>query len=69
MQPRIIPQIPEYNYERYVYYKNKTKISLPDQSSMSFRGKRAEVIYIIVSIKLHISNDMDSGNYICDVLD
>ena len=28
-----------------------------------------EVIYIIVSIKLHIGNDMDNGQYLCDVLD
>ena len=27
------------------------------------------MIYIIVSIKLHIGNDMDKGYYVCDVLD
>ena len=27
------------------------------------------VIYIIVSIKFHIGNDMDQGQYVCDVLD
>ena len=36
---------------------------------MSFTGKHAEVIYIIVSIKIHIGNDMDKGHYVCDVLD
>ena len=35
---------------------------------MSFQGKHAEVIYILVSIKLHIGNDMDEGHYVCDVL-
>ena len=27
------------------------------------------VIYVIVSIKFHIGNDMDQGHYLCDVLD
>ena len=35
---------------------------------MSF-PKNPEVIYILVSIKLHIGNDMDQGHYVCDVLD
>ena len=35
---------------------------------MSFPDKHPEVLYIIVSIKLHISNDMDKGHYVCDVL-
>ena len=35
---------------------------------MYFSGKHAEVVYIIVSIKIHIGKDMDSGNYVCDVL-
>ena len=51
---------------------NNAKIkqtALPAQYSMSFPGKHAEVLYIIVSIKLHIGNDMDKGHYVCDVLD
>ena len=28
-----------------------------------------EVFYILVSIKIHIGNDMDKGHYVCDVLD
>ena len=28
-----------------------------------------EVLYILVSIKLHIANDMDKGHYVCDLLD
>ena len=36
---------------------------------MSFPGKDAEVIYILVSIKLHIVNDMDSSDYVYDVLE
>ena len=35
---------------------------------MSFPNN-PKVIYILVSIKLQISNDMDKGNYVCDVLD
>ena len=49
--------------------KIKTKISLPDQYSNSFPDKHPEVIYILVSIKLYIGNDMDKGHYVCDVLD
>ena len=29
----------------------------------------AEVLYIPVSIKLHICNDMNKGHYVCDVLE
>ena len=36
---------------------------------MSFPGKYTAVLYIIVSIKLDISNDMDKGHYVYDVLD
>ena len=35
---------------------------------MSFPGKHAEVIHIIVSINLNIGNDMDKGHYVCDVV-
>ena len=69
MQLRIFLQISEYKFEKNVYCKNKTKIALPAQYSMSFPYKYAEVLYILVSIKLHIDNDMDKGHYVCDVLD
>ena len=36
---------------------------------MSFPDKHLEVLCILVSIKLHIGNDMDIGHYICDILD
>ena len=36
---------------------------------MSFLDEHTEVLYIIVSIKLHIGNDMDSGQYVCDIID
>ena len=51
-----------------IFCKNKTKIALPAQYSMPFPDK-PEVLYILVSIKLHIGNDMDKGRYVCDVLD
>ena len=35
---------------------------------MSFPDKDPELIYILVSIKLYIGNDMDKGHYVCDVL-
>ena len=34
---------------------------------MSFSGKNDEVVYILVSIKLHVGNYMN-GHYVCDVL-
>ena len=36
---------------------------------MPFTDKHPGVLYIIVSIKLHIGNDMDKGHYACYVLD
>ena len=27
------------------------------------------MVYIIVSIKIHVGKDVDSGHYVCDVLD
>ena len=68
MKLRIFLQISEYIYEIDEYYKNKTKISLPAQYSMLFPGKHVQVLYILVSIKIHIDNDMDSGHYMCGVL-
>ena len=48
---------------------NITKqISLPAQYAMYFPGKHSEVLYILVSIKLNIGNDLDIGHYVCDVL-
>ena len=51
------------------YCKNKTKIALPSQYSIYFSGRHPEVIYILVSIKLHIGDDMYKDHYVCDVLD
>ena len=35
---------------------------------MSFPGINAEVVYILVSISIHIGMYMDSGHHVCDVL-
>ena len=67
MQLIISLQISNFNYEKNVFCKNKTKIALPARYSMSFPDN-PEVIYIIFSIKLHIGNDVDKGRYVCDVL-
>ena len=69
MQLRISLQISNFNYKKNEFFKNKTKIALPDQYSMSFPDKHPEVLYILVSIKLHIVNDMDKVHYVRDVLD
>ena len=69
MQLIIFPQRSDYNYERDELEKNKTKVALTAQYSMFFTGKHAEVIYIPVSINIHIGNDMYRGHYVCDVLD
>ena len=69
MQLRIFLQRSEYNFETNEYWKNKTKFACPDLYSMSFLGKHAEVIYILVYIKIHIGNDMYKSHYACDVLD
>ena len=55
-------------WKKNIFCKNKTKIALPDQYSMSFPNN-PKVIYILVSIKIHIRNDMDQGHYVCDVLE
>ena len=67
MQLRIFLQISDSNFEKNECYKNKTKISLPAKYSVSFTDKHAEVIYILVYIKLHIGDDMNQGHYVCDV--
>ena len=48
--------------------KIKQKI-LTVQYSMSFPGIYPEVLYILVSINLHIGKDMYKGHYVCDLLD
>ena len=50
------------------YCKNTTKIALPAQYYMYFTDKNLRVLYTLISIKIHIRNDMDKGNYVCYVL-
>ena len=69
MELRISLQRSDFNYEKNEYCKILTNISLPAQYSMSFPDKEPKVLYILVSIKLHIVNYMDKGHYVCDVLD
>ena len=57
MNLRIFLQRPEYNFGRDEYWKNKTKIALPEQYSMSFQDTHAEVVYIIVTMKIRIVNN------------
>ena len=64
MQLRIFLQRSGYNFERDEYYKNKTKITFPAQYSMSFPCKHSDVLYTLVSIKLHIVNNMNKGHYV-----
>ena len=68
MQLRISLQRSHYKVENNIFCKSKTKITLPDQYSMYFPNSPKE-IYILVSIKFHIGNDMYQGHYVCDVLD
>ena len=44
-------------------------MSFPAKYYMPFPGIDSVVLYILVSIKLHIGNDMEKGHYACDVLD
>ena len=46
-------------------------LKLPFQPNIPylFPGIYAEVLYIIVSIKINIGNAMDKGHYVCDVLE
>ena len=48
---------------------NETKIALPSQYYMSFTGKDAKFLYILVSINLHIGNYIICGHCVCDLLD
>ena len=68
MKLRISLQRTEYNVETEGFCKNKTKIALSAQYSL-YRPNDPEVIYVLVSIKYHIGNDMDKGHYICDILE
>ena len=68
MQLKISLQRTEYNVDTDSFCKNKTKIALAAQYFMSCPNN-TEVIYVIVSIKYHIINDLDQGHYVCDVLD
>ena len=61
----IFLQIPEYNFERDEYCKNKTKTALPSQYSMHFSDKHNVAVYILVAINIHVVNGMDGGNYVC----
>ena len=68
MQLRISLQRSNFNFGKDIFCQNKTKIALPAQYSISFPNY-PEVLYILVSIKLHIGNDIDKGHYVYDVLD
>ena len=48
--------------------KIKPKFSFQPKNSVSFPGKHAEVLYIIISVKICNGNDIDSGHYVCVVL-
>ena len=65
MQHIIFLQISEYNSKRDDYFNNKTNIALPSQYCMSLSGSDDEVVYVIVSIKIHVVQYMDSGQYYC----
>ena len=65
MQLRISLQRSYYNVKTDSFCKNKTKIVLSEQYSMSCPNG-PKVIYVLVSIKFHIGNDMDQGHYVCD---
>ena len=68
MQLRIFLQRSEYNVETDSFCKNKTKIALSAQYFLTCPNN-PEVIYVLVSIKYHIGNDLDQGHYLCDILD
>ena len=65
----IFLQRSEYTGVRYEYCKHKTKIYLTLQYSMYFSDKHDEVVYIMISIKIHVGKDMDIGHYVWDILD
>ena len=57
MQLRISLQRTEYNWETETYIKNNNKIALSAEYSL-YRPNHPEVIYVLVSIKYHIGNNM-----------
>ena len=67
MQLRTSIQISHLNVENNIFCKNRIKIALPDQYSMSFPND-PKLFHILVFMQLHIGNDMDQGKYVCDVL-
>ena len=69
MQRRIFLQMLEYNSKRYEYCKNIKTLPFHYIIICLFSGINDEVVYIIVSIKIHVGQDMDSGQYYCGVLD
>ena len=68
MQLKISLQRTEYNVETDNFCKNKTKIALAAQYFLSCPND-PKAIYVLVSIKYHIGNYLDQGQYVCDVLD
>ena len=68
MRLRISLQRYNYNIEKNIFCKNKTKIALPAQYSLSFPDN-PEVLSILVSINLNSGNDIDKGYRVFDVLD
>ena len=69
MQLRYLFRYPILIMKKDEICKIKIKIALPAQYYTSFPDKHPEVLYILVSIKLHIVNDMDKVHYVRDVLD
>ena len=67
MQLRIPLQRAEYNGVRDNFSKIKPKLPFHNNIPL-FSGRHDEVFYILVSIKHHVSKDVDSGHYVCDVL-
>ena len=51
------------------YWKIKTNITLPSQYSIKFSGIDNGLVYVLVSIKIRVVKNMDSGHLVCYVLD
>ena len=68
MQLRIYLQRSHFNVKTTYSAKIKPKYPFQLNTPCPFQNN-PKVLYILVSIKLHIGNDMDQGNYVCDVLD
>ena len=69
MQLRIFLQRSEYNSDKDGFQINKTNIAIPSQYSVYFTGSDDELVYIMVSIKIRVGKDIDSGNSYWYVLD